>query len=472
MRCPNCNNSLDEGAVFCGICGTPVSPSVQGATVIENSGSYAETEARPMPGSVPYGQQSMPMQQQQPTMQSPQYNNAPPAQQTSYGGPYSPPPMTSASPYTPPVIPQAPTPGGRANGSLRAIFIAASLVLLVVIVGGGIFVFMSRGGNNPQAGGVPTGTSATFSFKDDAQGKVNGITVESTTLPAPPAGKEYQAWILNNDESFVALGPLKQNGKTFTADFPGKKGVTLLDKAIGAKITVEQPGQHSSPSPSSVLSASFPSGTPDKYFTHIKHLLFQFGTPHNLGLMVGLRDQATILNSQAGLLKNVNSQFAERCVLWSLIDIIEGTKSPNFVNLQNKGCASVGITQSGDGLGILGKSMGQAQDGYAGLAAAHASLAASQSDSTGNTKTHQPHVQAAIDDTIEWGTKVDQDAQALLNALGNHGKINELVQLAGQVLNGVTAAGQEAPRPIKGEAGVLTDYQHTLLMAAVDLTSK
>src|SRR5262249_11727850 len=93
MRCSNCNNPLEEGAVFCGISGTPAGPTVQGATVIENTGRYggAETEGRAMPGSVSYGQQSM--QSQPPTVQapSPQYNYAPPAQQSQYGGPYSPP---------------------------------------------------------------------------------------------------------------------------------------------------------------------------------------------------------------------------------------------------------------------------------------------------------------------------------------------------------------------------------------------
>src|SRR5947209_11180059 len=175
MRCPKCNEPLDEETVFCGNCGTQIAPVfAQGATVSE-----AETaQIRPRDGQGPIVSRYGPVGQ---SFQAPQ----PPSQ-------YVPNPTQQAAPSAPPFAPIPPTltppPGGR--GNRRLIFLVFIVALLLISVAAGAFVFLTRNSTN-------TGLSGSVSFSDSQIGHTNAVKIIINGLKAPPTGSQYHAWLQN-----------------------------------------------------------------------------------------------------------------------------------------------------------------------------------------------------------------------------------------------------------------------------------
>jgi hypothetical protein len=259
------------------------------------------------------------------------------------------------------------------------------------------------------------------------------------------------------------LGTLTAANGAFSLNYPGDDHHTnLLSAGDKLEITQEQ-GNVSLPTGQPVLTGTFP----PKAFVHIKHLLVSFpGTPGNIGLLVGLLQQTQLLNGQALVLNNAVSgqnQAAIQCVAQSMIDIIEGSAGSHYQAL-GANCASLGITQTGDGYGLLGS------NGYVMNAAAHAFLAAHQPDTTAIIRLHAGHVQIATTNIQGWLNTVEHDTLDLLNNPNNTSKVPEIVQLSNQAYQGIDTNGDESVDPVPGEAGAVTAYAHGQLIASLPLT--
>ena len=102
---------------------------------------------------------------------------------------------------------------------------------------------------------------------------------------------------------------------------------------------------------------------------------------------------------------------------------------------------------------------------------AHASLAATQSDSTTLIRTHAEHVGICLDNMQGWVTTIDQDALALLNNPDNTAQVSEIVTVSNHALNGVDLDNDGTVDPVKGEGGAITAYSHAQLMAQLTLSA-
>lgn len=443
MQCPRCNKPLEEGEVFCGNCGAQVAPQrALGATV------DARREQGLLSGNVP-GFDS--------AQRAGPYTSSP---QGTYGSmPNDPTVLTPARPMPPqPVRP-------RRNGRILLI----GLLVLVVIAGGtlGALVFFKQANPTPP---TPTVTGQVF-FRDgpNGTGHTDALILSIRGLSPLASGSHYQAWGVNtSNEQILPLGVLTQQGQNFALSYAGNgkhghAGLNLIGAGNKVEITQEQ-GNANLPTGKIVASATFPPAA----FIHIRHLLFSFSTtPHQVGLLVGLRDQAQLLNGQATVLKTVaggGNTLGTQCLAQSILDIVEGSQGSHFQPLPRL-CTFQNITSQGDGFGILGKS------GYDTTASLHASLAATAPDATTNIKTHARHVQIATTNIDGWLNTVDQDAQALLTHPGDTSKVSEIVQLCDHAYNGIDIDGDEHIDPVPGEAGAVTAYAHGQLMAALELTS-
>ncbi len=457
MVCPKCNTAIDEETVFCGNCGTQVAPLyARGATVIE------ATEKMP-PNRIPsdpFGGSVRP----QPAAFSPASMS--PAQF---------PPLTrseriEAERAAPTVFTPAPARPRRLHVK-RAIFLASVLLLLLIGVSVGAVALMrnnsgtgsTAGATNKTTGGAaaPGAVTALVSFIDGAEGQTSALKISVVGLNAPATGTHYAAWLTDEqNERMLPLGNLTAQGKVFALSFAGNNA-NLLEQGNKVIITQEQ-GTASLPSGNVVLSGSFP----PQAFVHIKHLLVAFPTtPGHIGLLVGLREQARLLNVQALLLKSAaanGNREAVRCASQSMLDVIEGKNGQNMNPLW-QACFNFSINATGDGFGLLG------QNGYVATAANHASLAATQPDSTDTIKVHANHVIIATENIKGWLTTIDQDVQHMLNNPGDTGKIHEIMTLSDHVLNGVDTNGDESIDPVPGEAGATTAYIHGQLMAGLSL---
>jgi hypothetical protein len=458
MNCPRCNSPIEENSVFCGICGNQLSPiKAPGATVAEPD---AKTRLSDPIGNAAqatyYG-----------TPRSPMYTPPPPQQLTpTKQDPHAYSPMPKSG------VPPAPNPTRRGASSL--VFIAIVLLLLVIgVSAGAVALLKSRNnttttgttntsGANNGAANTPVSAIAFFTDSPNGAGNTDVVKMNITGLAAPPSGSQYDAWMIDVvNEKVFALGPLTKQGQGF-ALAASSNGDNLLSLGNKLEITQEQ-GNVSVPTGKVVLAATYP----PLAYVHIRHLLLHFNTtPHNVGLLVGLRQQAKLLNSQAGLLNdavNQNRSFSARCIAQNMINIIEGNHGQHYQAL-GPDCTLKNVTQSGDGFGLLGT------DGYISTAAAHASLAATANDSTPTIKLHAGHVRIAMENMKEWTTTIDQDAQALLNNQLDKGKLQEIVTLSEHNFAGVDTNGDESIDPVPGEAGAVTAYQHGQLMAELSLS--
>lgn len=425
MFCPKCNEPLEQGALFCGNCGNQVAPIyARGATIGE-----AADRAR-------VGDRGRNFPVQSP----PRLPVSSPANQ----------PMRSTPPF-PSMPPRSPR---FDNGPALLI---ALLLVVIVITAGSIALIK----NNYNGGAGNAQGQISFSDNQGGQDSSNTVNISISGLSALPSGSQYHAWLLNDQtEQILSLGILIAQDQKFTLNFT-VRGTNLLAQGDKVEITQEQ-GDAKLPIGKVVLSATFP----PLAFTHIKHLLVSFpGTPGNIGLMVGLREQARQLNTQAGLLKNISTggnPLVVQCIAQNMIDIIEGAPK-NRPRALPPLCGILNVTLSGDGFGLIGPK------GYIATASIHASLAATQPDATDTIKTHAKDVIIATDNIKGWATTVDQDAHALLTNSDDAAKIQEIATLSDHILNGVDIDNDESIDPVPGEAGAITGYIHAQLMATLTL---
>jgi hypothetical protein len=352
----------------------------------------------------------------------------------------------------------------RGNNVGRVV-LSVVLLLLVALGTAGLLAFLGSGGKTV---GVASGATGIVSFRDsqNGAGQTDTLTITISGLNAAPSNSHYSAWLINTtDEKILPLGKLIAEGRIFSLGFTNGGNRNLLGEGDRIEITMEQ-GDVTLPTGTVVFAANFPSHASDNAFIHIKHLLYSFPTtPGKIGLLVGLRDQTKLLNAQAVLLRNAVSSHnteALKCAAQSLIDIVEGRNGSHFQPLGTL-CSLQNISQTGDGFGLSGS------NGYIATAKAHASLAATQPDTTDNIRLHAKHVEIAMDNLKGWVATIDQDTLKLLQNTSDTSKVSEIVQLANQVLNGVDIDNDKHVDPIPGETGAITGYLHAQLMAALQL---
>jgi Anti-sigma-K factor rskA/zinc-ribbon domain len=466
MQCPRCNASLDEGAVFCGNCGAQVAPLQKGdnATIADHhTPTIMSVHTTPQGGQPVTG--SNPPFAQRPSQEAFSQRSMPYVPQT---------PQI-------PQIPQTPPPGSSrpSSPSLRktwriAFIVGLVLVLIAAATIGAALVFKNRTpttvASPPPPKANASGEVTFFDNPNGTPGFTDALKITAGNLSDPPAGSQYDAWMINDaSEQVIPLGTLVKSGNTFSLNFTSGSGGTqqqlnLLGAGNRIQITVEQ-GTPEQPSGNVVLSGVFP----PQAFVHIRHLLFSFPTtPGKIGLLVGLMRQTQALNTQAVLLQSFagsNNKAAVQCVAQSIIDISEGTHGAHYHPL-SASCKAI-TSQAGDGFGILG----QGGEGYVATAAAHAVLAASQTDSTENIRLHAHHVEIATDNIKGWVTTVDQDAVKLLTDPSNTAAVSEIVTLSDHAFHGVAGPDGQV-NPVPGEAGAITAYLHGQFMAILPIVSK
>lgn len=474
MNCPRCNSPADENTAFCGVCGNNLaSLHSTGSTIAEATQLVPLSDATHLAGdqnnSPPASWQAMPV---------PPYVDMATQMETQIGA--QPPQAARVAQTPPPLSPTpaanfqsvGPVPPARRN-SLRTIFIVTALVVLIIAVSAGAFALFknksttgtgqaantANTANTTKPIAATTVATAFFSDSSNSIGKTDTVTISASGLSTPPSGSQYNAWLLNDaNEQAFSLGQFQQQGQAFTVK-GSLNGQNLVGLGNKLEVTQEQ-GNVSAPTGKVLLTATFP----PLAFVHIRHLLFSFpNTPAHIGLLVGLRQQAQLLNAQALQLKNPNGQVTQ-CVAQSMLDILEGSNGQHAQPL-SQACIANNVSQAGDGYGLLGS------NGYIQTAATHASLASSQSDSTETIKIHAGHVQICLTNIKNWTTTMDQDLQVIVNNPQQPHKIQDVIALADHAYNGLDLNNDESIDPVPGEGAAITSYTHGQLMAQLRLNA-
>jgi Anti-sigma-K factor rskA len=335
----------------------------------------------------------------------------------------------------------------------------ASMVVLLVIASGAIGVALLTQKSNAIASA--SGQVTFFANQQDAGGQTNSLHVDIQRLQAPPAGYDYNAWIINDrTEAVVGLGRLTGKGQSWSLTYGATSG-NLLGAGDKLEITQEQ-GVVNAPAGIVILAGTFPVHA----FQHVQHLLVSYPeTPSKIGLLNGVLQQTHQLDIQAAVLQSVSASrdtVAIGCMTQSMLDIIDGTHGAHYHPLAAT-CIKRNVTVTWDGFGLLGK------DSYVSGSEVHASLALSQKDATSLMHQHAALMDVALSNISGWLTRIKEDALHLQAHPTDLSSVQEITTLADNVYHGVDANGDGQIDPVVGEAGVLTAYQQGQLMATLTL---
>lgn len=372
--------------------------------------------------------------------------------------------------------------GGTAAGWRQFIsrsrwFFLIVLVLVPLITAGALFL----ANNHQNTAEPPSGTLLFVDSTSTPNGSDDGFRITASGLPALPSGSRYEVWFINQEtEQIIALGQLVagENQTYQLAYTPGglnnKSAANVLSEGDMIEITQEQ-SNVVAPSGHMLLAVKFP----PESFVHIKHLLLSFPTtPNKIGLLVGVLRQTQLLNTQASALKTASGKgntALVRCLAQSIIDISEGSSGEHYQPLSAE-CRALGVTQAGDGFGLLSPVQGAASGsnsdggdyngesgtaGYIKNAANHASLATATSDATEDLRQHARPVQDALADVSKSVTTADNAALALLTAPTNTSAVETLVAATGAAYQGTDSSKA---------GGAIAAYLQGQLMATLPLT--
>lgn len=463
MVCPRCNQSVENGATFCGNCGNQITPVLaRGATeLVSRENNPYQTVGEPTI-AIP------PTQGPQPSIRQ-SYDSLSPLAQPGAAHPY--PPNAGITPlprstFTPPPAPAQPIAKPASLPRRRMAFIVAIIALLIIGLSAGLVTLLqTKPAPPPNKSVAASGATDAVYFSSSLDAQTQGITdtvkIAISGLPAPAQGMQYDAWLVNEQqEQTTRLGTLTPQGQGFSLTYTDQMQNLL---GLGDTITVTQEQNNATlPTGKTMLSAQFP----QMAFIHIRHILVAFpDTPHHIGLLVGLLSQARQAEAQAILLHGLASNgnpTAITCAAQNLLNIIEGQHGHHYSPLPIQ-CAVLNATVTSDGFGLLGA------DSYISMAGQHASLAAQAGDATTNIKSHAALLETSLANVNNWMTTVDNDAQSLLSHPNDNGKILEIEALTDQAINGVDLNNNGRVDPVTGEAGAEVAFQQGQLMAQLTL---
>ncbi|MGH2494702.1 MAG: hypothetical protein ACRDIV_08345 [Ktedonobacteraceae bacterium] len=362
------------------------------------------------------------------------------------------------------------------GGMLSRVALIAALVLVLIAgmtIGAVAIIKNTNFGFTPTTSGntanqAAPGNSAlasnangvvNFIDQPGGSGHSNAITISISNLRTPPSGSQYDAWFIDTSTKHVlALGALSPKDQAYTLTY-SDNGVNLVGLGDEIEITLEH-GAATKPAQNVLLSAAFPA----KAFVYVRHMLTSYSTtPGHIGLLVGLIEQAKLLNSVAHSLTSNPNATATRCIAQAALDIMEGKSGADYKPL-DASCSAAGIAGTGDGFGLLGT------NGYIAVTQAQDLLANAQPDANSLIHEHSRHVTYGLQDMNTWLTTAQQDALALLNNPANSAKAQELATLANHAYFGYDANHDGKIDYVPGEAGSMISYQHGQFMTALVLS--
>jgi serine/threonine-protein kinase len=298
----------------------------------------------------------------------------------------------------------------------------------------------------------------------DGTAPADAVTISTATMPTPPPGNQYEAWLIEDDgEGRISIGALKFNqDNKGSLTFVDSGGRNLLGTYSALEITIEPDPD---PNPNSSNQVAFSVKLPAGGLTHVRHLLYSFGgTPNRIGFIRGLdadTDLLTKLASQVLASFQLGDQEDVLLQAENMLNLIVGSQSEDHRDWNGDG----EIDDPGDGYGLLlnGSNLGYIQGSFT-----HADLAITSPDATDNMLTHGEHVKISANNVSDWTAGLRAQLIGILqNPTGSdrEGAIRQAVATANQIRVGVDLNGNESIEPIPGEGGALTAYEHAYYMA-------
>ena len=348
--------------------------------------------------------------------------------------------------------------GGIATSAGRVRVVIGVIVALFLVLSGVLGFVQSRSLPSPTFTGLAT-------FYDGPAGPSSVIHVRLNGLSEPTNGDSYRAWLIDTSkENILSLGSLNPQGTFYSLNYISTAvGSNLLSVGNLLEITLEH-SQSQALQGKVIVQGTFP----PLANVHIQHLLLTYpSTPNQTGLLIGLRNQAHLLDIEAHQAENdiKLDPAQEECLILSMLGIVETPKDyPLPITCQ------VPVKEIGDGYGMLtqansGNSEGSGiytsqYSGYLPFAAAHTSLAIQQNDSTSLIHFHGERLINNLNLMTDWMHQLTLDLDALNTTPNDTTKITALVTLADNIYQGTSVPGS-------GALGIYTEGQ---MLSSIQLT--
>jgi hypothetical protein len=298
----------------------------------------------------------------------------------------------------------------------------------------------------------------------DGTGPADTITISTSSMPPPPAGSQYELWLIQDDgEQRISIGNLAFDQENRgSRNYVDAQGRNLLGLYSALEITVE-PDPDSNPNSSNDV--AFFVRLPESGLIHVRHLIYSFdATPNQVGFVRGLDASTSLLANHAGQMLSALEAGDEAEMLLqteNMLSLIVGNQSPDYRDWNGNGT----IDDPGDGYGLLlnGDHAGYIQGTYT-----HADLALTSPDATENMLTHGEHVKASANNVSNWTAELRTQLIAVFenqSSPDREATIRQAVALANQIRTGLDINGNENIEPIPGEGGAVTAYEHAYYMA-------
>lgn len=340
--------------------------------------------------------------------------------------------------------------------------IGAGILVLGLAAFGVTKLFSSPAANTPRDANDSIGL---LRFQDGTA-PADKVTFTTASMPLPPEGSQYEAWLLEDDnEQRIPLGVIEFDpDKKGSLTFVDSQGRNLLGIYHRLEITIEpDPDNNTNPSNDVAFTATLPATG----LIHVRHLLFSFGaTPDQIGFIRGLDTDTKLVNDLAQQMLEAFEAGNEAEVptqAEAMLNVIVGNRSEDHKDWNNDGT----VADPGDGYGLLfnGENLGYVQGTYT-----HADLSITSADATQNMLVHGGHVKIAATNVGNWSAQLREQLIAIVSSPSNaetEGLIRDAVALANQMQNGIDINGNENIEPIEGEGGARTAYEHAYYMADI-----
>jgi serine/threonine protein kinase len=297
----------------------------------------------------------------------------------------------------------------------------------------------------------------------DGTAPADQVTLSTSTMPPPPSDNQYEAWLIQDDgEQRISMGTITfdQENKG-TLNYVDGAGRNLVGLYSALEITLEP--IDGNPNPSNNI--AFAVRLPESGLTHVRHVLYSFGsTPNQIGFIRGLdADTKLLVDLSTQMLTSfeTGNEIDVQLQAERMLSIIVGNKSVDYKDWNVNGV----VDDPGDGYGLL---LNEDQLGYIQGTITHADLALTSPDATANMLTHGGHVKDSATNVGDWTAQM---RTLLISILENQASpdreslVRQAVALANQIRTGLDVNGNEAIEPIPGEGGAVTAYEHSYYMA-------
>ena len=307
---------------------------------------------------------------------------------------------------------------------------------------------------------VPTAAPtrvALVRYRDNLYSRAGDFTILSSNFPVAPAGSHYDLWLTLEGNPRFRLGTIPSDQMQLS--FTSAADQNLLSIYDGAILTLEPnintPGE---------MGPIVMQGTiPPNALVHIRNIAVRFAeNPEGISFLVGGETQLALAREHTGFMQEelaaANLADARRHAE-HVVNILNGEGGEFFGDLDGDG-----IPQNpGDGVGVVGYLNGTKEQ---------INLAINTDDATAEIKLHASHVLISSDNALTWTAEAVTMVMRILAAdsTTEAQPVGEkLATLLDQARDGIDVDGDSAVLPIVGEGGLLTAYEHTLNMGAIEL---